>query len=53
VKAKALVDFLWWCIHDGQSYASDLAYPTLPSSVVTLDEGAIRNVTYNGVALHS
>jgi len=53
VKAKALVDFLWWCIHDGQSYSGDLAYPTLPTSVVTLDEVALRSVTYNGVALHS
>ncbi len=52
-KAKALVDFLWWSSHDGQSYSSDLAYPPLPSSVVTLDEGAIRSITYNGVALHS
>ena len=53
VKAKALVDFLWWCIHDGQSYSADLAYPTLPAALVTLDEGAIRSITYNGVALHS
>jgi len=43
VKAKALVDFLWWCIHDGQGYSADLAYPTLPTTVVTLvDEPAIR-----------
>jgi len=54
VKAKALVDFLWWCIHDGQGYSADLAYPTLPTTVVTLvDEPAIRSITYNGVALHS
>jgi len=53
VKAKALVDFLWWCIHDGQSYSADLAYATLPAALVTLDEGAIRSITYNGVALHS
>jgi len=34
VKAKALVDFLWWCIHDGQSYSADLAYATLPATGV-------------------
>src|SRR5207244_4240433 len=44
VKAKALVDFLWWCIHDGQSYSADLAYATLPAALVTLDEGAIRGI---------
>ena len=54
-KAQALVDFLWWCVHDpgGQQYASSLIYPTLPSTVVTLDEQAIRSMTFNGQTLHS
>src|SRR5437867_4428585 len=39
--------------YTGQSYSADLAYATLPAALVTLDEGAIRSITYNGVALHS
>jgi len=54
-KAQALVDFLWWCAHDpgGQQYAASLVYPTLPQTVVTLDEQAIRSITFNGQTLHS
>lgn len=49
--AKALVDFLWWAIHDGQSYASSLYYVPLPSSVVQLDEQTIHMITFNGQQL--
>lgn len=54
-KAQALVDFLWWAVHDpgGQSYSEGLYYPKLPASVVTHDEGAIRSITFNGQTLHS
>jgi phosphate ABC transporter phosphate-binding protein len=51
-KAKALVDFLWYCIHDGQSLAPSLVYPSLPVVVVTLDTGALQSITYNGVVVH-
>ncbi|MEM2889520.1 MAG: phosphate ABC transporter substrate-binding protein PstS [Candidatus Bathyarchaeia archaeon] len=50
--AKALVEFLWWAIHDGQNYASDLYYVPLPSSVVTHNEATLRLITYNGQQLH-
>jgi len=63
-KAQALVDFLWWAVHDalgcdpprcpgGQQYAAGLVYPALPPSVVTIDETAIRGITFNGQTLHS
>ena len=54
-KAQALVDFLWWCVHDpgGQQYAASLVYPPLPQPVVTLNEQAIRSITFNGQTLHS
>jgi len=59
-KAKALVDFLWWVVHDGQTYSAALVYVPLPSSIVTLDEGdagsaraGIRTITYNGQTLHT
>jgi phosphate ABC transporter phosphate-binding protein len=52
-KAQALVDFLWWAIHTGQDQSEALAYPKLPASLVTLDEGAINSITFNGQTLHS
>jgi phosphate transport system permease protein/phosphate transport system substrate-binding protein len=45
---KALVDFLWWAVHDGQNYAVDLYYVPLPSSVVAHNEETIRLITFNG-----
>src|SRR5256712_5740448 len=38
-KAQALVDFLWWCVHDpgGQQYAASLVYPPLPQAGLTLN----------------
>ena len=50
-KAKALVDFLWWAIHDGQKYAPELHYAPLPEEVVKLNEGTIKLITYQGKAL--
>jgi phosphate transport system substrate-binding protein len=29
-KGKALVDYLWWCIHDGEKFTGDLKYAPLP-----------------------
>jgi len=54
-KAKALVDFLWWAVHDpgGQSYSEALAYPKLPQAVIMHDEDAINSITFNGVVLHT
>ncbi len=49
--ARALVEFLWWVVHDGQSYASDLYYVPLPPSVVAHNEATIRLITYNGQQL--
>ncbi len=51
-KGKALVDFLWWAVHDGESYAKDLLYAPLPSDVVTKDEAKIKSITFQGKALY-
>lgn len=51
-RAKALVNFLWWTVHDGQNYASALAYVPLPSSVVGLDEATIKSITFNGQVVY-
>jgi len=46
--ARALVDFLWWCVHEGQNYAAALYYVPLPSRVVRLNEDTLKMITFNG-----
>ena len=50
-KGKAVVDFLWWGIHDGQKYAKELQYAPLPADIVKRAEAKINSVTANGTAL--
>ncbi len=47
-KAKALKAYLTWVIHDGQAYAEDLGYSTLPKLAVKKAEGIINGLTLNG-----
>ncbi|HEX9015623.1 MAG TPA: phosphate ABC transporter substrate-binding protein PstS [Chloroflexota bacterium] len=47
-KAKALVEFLWWAVHDGESYASNLLYAPLPKDVVAKDEAQIKAIMLQG-----
>jgi len=51
VKGKALVDFLWWAIHDGQQMASEMGYAPLPAEVVTKAEARIKSITHQGKPL--
>jgi phosphate transport system substrate-binding protein len=44
-KGKALVDFLWWALHDGQSYARDLHYAPLPVELVEKASAKVDVVT--------
>ena len=50
-KAKAVIDFISWAVHDGQKYSSDLLYVPLPDNVVKLDEQALSQIQYNGGAV--
>jgi len=50
-KGKAVVDFLWWGIHDGEKYAKDLLYAPLPDDVVKRAERKINSITANGSSL--
>lgn len=52
-KGKALVDFLWWGIHDGEGFAKELQYAPLPEDIVKRAEAKIKQVTANGAALRS
>ncbi len=51
VKGKALVDFLWWGIHDGEQYAKDLQYAPLPEEIVKRAEAKINSITSGGQPL--
>src|SRR5690242_2890153 len=50
-KGKALVDFLWWGLHDGETFAKPLQYAPLPEDVVKRAEAKINSVTSGGKPL--
>jgi phosphate transport system substrate-binding protein len=50
-KGKALVDFLWWGVHDGERFARDLQYAPLPPEIVKRAEAKINSITSGGKAL--
>ena len=50
-KGKALVDFLWWGIHDGEQFAKDLQYAPLPAELVKRAEAKINSITSGGKPL--
>lgn len=52
-QGKALADFLWWAIHDGQKFAPELDYAPLPDKVVKQLEETLSGLTYNGRPLLS
>jgi phosphate transport system substrate-binding protein len=52
-KAKTLTWFLWWAIHDGQSFSAAKSYVPLPDAVVTHDEATLRMITFNGQQVNS
>ncbi|NJD53684.1 MAG: phosphate ABC transporter substrate-binding protein PstS [Candidatus Methanoperedens sp.] len=47
-KGKLLAEFLWWAVHDGQKYSSDLLYVPLPDEVISINEKTIKLMNYNG-----
>ena len=52
-KGKALVDYLWWAIHDGEGYAKDLQYAPLPPEIVKRAEGKVSSITADNKPLRS
>jgi phosphate transport system substrate-binding protein len=50
-RGKALVDFLWWGIHDGESFSKDLQYAPLPKEIVQRAEAKINSITFAGKPL--
>jgi phosphate transport system substrate-binding protein len=51
VKGKALAEFLWWAIHDGQKFGGPLDYAPLPADVVTKIETKLKTLTAGGQVL--
>lgn len=52
-KAKALAQFFWWAIHDGQQYSQALIYVPLPQNVVSADEQLLNSLNFQGQPLLS
>jgi phosphate transport system substrate-binding protein len=50
-QANALVDFIWWVIHDGQALSAPLAYGALPANLVVQDEAAVKSINWAGTPL--
>jgi len=50
-KGQAMVYYLWWSIHDGQKFATDLLYAPLSAEAVKKAEAEIRSITYQGQPL--
>ena len=48
----ALVDFLWWMVHDGQAYSESLYYVPLPAEVIQLNEDTIESMVCDGEPLY-
>jgi len=47
-KATAMVRYLWYNTHEGQSFAKDLGYAPLPSAAQKTAEDLIKSVTSGG-----
>lgn len=49
--ARALVDLLWWCVHDAQKYNEPLLYARIPELVREKAEVLLRSITYKGTSI--
>ncbi|BDG04005.1 phosphate ABC transporter substrate-binding protein PstS [Anaeromyxobacter oryzae] len=47
-KGAAVVNFLWWAVHDGQRFAEPLEYAPLPKAVVAKVEAKLKSLTVLG-----
>lgn len=52
-KGKALVNFLWWAIHDGEQMAKDMHYAPLPADVVKKAEAKINSIAFQNKPLRA
>lgn len=47
-KGKALADFVWWALHDGEAMAKDLVYAPLPEAVRAKAEAKVKTINNGG-----
>lgn len=47
-RGEALYQFVWWALHDGQRFATDLDYAPLPSELVARAEVVVRGLRAEG-----
>lgn len=52
-KGKALVDFLWWGLHDGERFARDLQFAPLPKEIIERAEAKINSMTADNKPLRA
>lgn len=50
-KGRALAQFLWWAVHEGEKMAAELGYAPLPPEVVAKVESKLRSMTAGGKPL--
>ena len=50
-RAKALVDFMWWAIHEGQDNSAPLFYGSIPAALLAQDEAAVKSINWAGTPL--
>jgi phosphate transport system substrate-binding protein len=51
VKGKALAQFVWWALHDGQKFCAPLDYAPLPDALVKAEEAKLQSLTAKGQPL--
>lgn len=51
VKGRALAEFLWWALDEGQAYAPNLHYAPLPEAVRAKARALIKTISYQGKPL--
>ena len=47
-KATAIVQYIWYIVHDGQQLAPALEYATLPANLVQINEATLNSITFDG-----
>ena len=52
-EGQALVNMLWWAIHDGQADCAGLNYAKLSSAAVAKAEALVKSIKYQGTALYT
>lgn len=50
-QAEALIEWLWYTVHDGQDLAPELDFAPLPQAAVQIADAMIRQLTWQGEAL--